>query len=56
VKERTLVRPSHRRKINDKNNIKYIGREWRRVGMIHLAQDRDQWRIQVCKVINFLFL
>jgi hypothetical protein len=45
-----LGRPRRRREDNIRMDLWEIGRE--RVGWIHMAQDRDQWRAPVNTVMN----
>jgi hypothetical protein len=48
-----LGRPRSRWEVNIKLDLKEIG--WGDMDGIKLAQDRDQWRILVEKVMNLLF-
>jgi hypothetical protein len=47
--------PLRRPVIRWENNIKMdlIGIEWKVVNWVHLAQERDQWRVVVNMVIKF---
>jgi hypothetical protein len=48
--KRPLGRPVRRWEDNIKINLREIG--WGGVDWIHLAQDRDQWRVLVNTVMN----
>jgi hypothetical protein len=52
--KRPLGRPRHRWKDGVSIDLREIG--WGRVGWIHLAQDRDQWRALVNAVMNLWVL
>jgi hypothetical protein len=49
-KETTRIRPRRRWEDNIKIDLKYMG--WDGLDWIHLAQDRDQCRVLVNKVMN----
>jgi hypothetical protein len=49
--KRPLERPRRRRKVTIKMDLRDIG--WGGMVWIHLAQDRDQWRAILNKVMNF---
>jgi hypothetical protein len=48
--ERSFCRPRHRFKNNIKMYLKDTGRDG--VGWIHLAQDKDKWRVHINKVLE----
>jgi hypothetical protein len=48
--KRPLGRPRHRWEGNIRLDLGKI--EWEEVGWMHLAQDRDQWRVPVNTVMN----
>jgi hypothetical protein len=52
--KRPLGRPRRRWVGNIKMNLREIG--WDVIDLIDLAQDRDQWRVLVNKVMNICFL
>jgi hypothetical protein len=53
VCEKPLGRP--RRKCEDSIKMDFVEMVWEGVDWIHLAQDRDRWRVLVNMVINFRF-
>jgi hypothetical protein len=50
LKERTHEKHRYRREDNIKMDLREIG--WEVVDWIHVAEDRDQWRPVVNKVMN----
>jgi hypothetical protein len=54
VEKKPLGRPRRRWEDNIRMDLRDIG--WKDVDLIHLSQDRDQWRAFVNTVMNLLFL